>query len=270
MDFVIDHLTDNLEFGGRVERFAKQWRMKSHNKSPQEDLAELFIKLKPLLEAKRFINTQIGQSIQYSCDIDNIQSTLRSMRELLKAKRERLNHNPWTMSGLGRYEVRNCAVLAQLWDSRVSGPLALNFLNAYFRELDCQSFTLPTLAELSAGYIVRAEHCPTGVQTERVDLTIEGADFLIGIEVKIDAGEGPEQLKRYKQVIASRAKRMNIPTNRQCVIFLAPYCTNDRDILQSSWRNVGNAARLVAENSNEPSNFMAWLIGCFAEHSDAF
>ncbi len=40
---------------------------------------------------------------------------------------------------------------------------------------------LHTLAELAAGYTVRAEHCPTGVQSDRVDLTIEGTDFLVGI-----------------------------------------------------------------------------------------
>ncbi len=266
----IDHATENSEFGRRLEQFAEQWRILLHNRSPQKRLGKLIIKLKPLLEAKRSSNIQKPVRIAYSCDISKLESILEAMRGLLNIKRERLNHNPWTMSGLGRYEVRNCAVLAQLWDSRVSGPPAKQFLSAYLNRLDSKNVILPTSEELSAGYTVRAEHCPTGAQTERVDLTIEGTHFLIGIEVKIDATEGPEQLERYKRVIAKRAESMNIHKNRQCIVFLAPYRTTVPDVLQSSWKDVGYAAHLVAEKSDKPYNLVAWLIGCFAEHSNTF
>lgn len=115
----------------------------------------------------------------------------------LESHRERLRHNPWNMARLGRYEVRNAAVLAQLWDPVLSGPSARRFLRSYLARLADPAGQLPTPDQLARPFRIRTEHCPTGNRSERVDITIEGEDFLLGIDVKIDAGEGHEQLVRY-------------------------------------------------------------------------
>lgn len=199
-----------------------------------------------------------------------LQLWLKAVQPYLKRMRERRTHNPWMMAAVGSDEVCNCNVLGQLWDERAIGPIAQRFLAAYFDRIDCRKDMLPSLADLAQGYTVRTEHCPTGEQSDRVDITIEGKDFLVGIEVKIHASEGPEQLERYCRVIASRARGMGIPLNRQSVVFLAPYSTEVSDVLQSSWRDVAAAANEVTQGQLAADCIPNWMIRCFGEHVSQF
>ena len=179
----------------------------------------------------------------------------------------RFRHNPWQMAGIGRYETRNSAVLGQLFDSTVSPVAGPRFLASYFdcvRTSNDTRSALPTLADLESGYRIGIEHCPTGSQSERVDLTVEGNDFVIGIEIKIDAGEGPEQLERYKQVIRHRAEARQC--NLNSVIYLSPRPTATLDVLQSSWRHISRAADKTSQEVAATNSRVAWLLACFADH----
>lgn len=199
-----------------------------------------------------------------------LQLWLKAVKPYLKRVRERRKHNPWSMATVGYDEVRNCSLLSQLWNERSVGPIAWRFLAAYFDRIDCGNGRLPSLADLAQGYTVRTEHCPAGEQSDRVDITVEGKDFLVGIEVKIHASEGPDQLQRYCKVIASRAHGMGIPLNRQCVVFLAPYPTEVPGVLQSSWRDVAAAANEVTHSHLQADSTPAWMVRCFGEHVKEF
>jgi hypothetical protein len=199
-----------------------------------------------------------------------LQLWLKAVKPYLKRVRERRKHNPWSMATVGHDELRNCSLLSQLWNERSVGPIARRFLAAYFDRIDCGNSILPSLADLAQGYTVRTEHCPAGEQSDRVDITVEGKDFLVGIEVKIHASEGPDQLKRYCKVIASRAHGMGIPLDRQCVVFLAPYPTEVPGVLQSSWRDVAAVAHEVTRSHLPADSTPAWMIQCFGEHVKEF
>ena len=224
----------------------------------------------PLFAARRAREAVAPVPLAGKVDKAKLQLWLKAVQPYLKKVRERRQHNPWSMAAVGYDEVRNCSLLGQLWNERAIGPIAQHFLAAYFNRIDCRKGMLPSLADLAQEYTVRTEHCPTGEQSERVDITIEGKDFLVGIEVKIHASEGPEQLQRYCRVVASRALGMGIPPNRQCVVFLAPYPTEVPGVLQSSWRDVAAAAAEITQSHLPADLTPAWMIRCFGEHVKQF
>lgn len=203
-------------------------------------------------------------------DAQRLGQMFNLLSPLIEARRGRFRYNPWQMSGLGRYEVRNSAVLGQLFDqsiSPVAGPL---FLARYLQLVSKANGDTPLPArEALVDYRIGIEHCPLGHQSERVDLTVEGANFVIGIEIKIDAGEGPEQLERYIRVIEERAGSRNCPCHP--IIFLSPRPSGrGGDVLESSWRHVSLAARDVANEIQADNPRAAWLLACFAEHVRKF
>ena len=226
----------------------------------------------PMLAARRAYKAATPNPVPNVKKVDRtrLQLWLKAVQPYLKRVRERRRHNPWSMAAIGYDEVRNCSLLGQLWSKRAIGPIAQRFLAAYFDRIDCREGLLPSLADLAQEYTVRTEHCPAGEQSDRVDITIKSKDFLVGIEVKIHALEGPEQLKRYRRVIASRAHGMGIPPHRQCVVFLAPYPTEVPGVLQSSWRDVAAAAKEVTHSHRPADSTPAWMIRCFGEHVKQF
>ena len=66
---------------------------------------------------------------------------------------------------------------------KTGGESATNFLAAFFDRLRKRpgGETLPDAAILARGYLVRTEDQPMGDERDRIDITIEGGDFLVGI-----------------------------------------------------------------------------------------
>lgn len=184
--------------------------------------------------------------------------------------------NPWAAAGLKRAEVRNAAVLATLWTPNSGGAAAKAFLNAFLRRLQLSpAATLPTRDQLQAGYIVRTEHCPLGAASERVDITIEGETFLLGIEVKIGAREGPRQLERYVNALNERATARR---KQASIVFLAPFAPSEQvapqawltQVTPATWGDVAAAARTVVPKRRCDRNFNHQLIDSFASHVAPF
>lgn len=173
--------------------------------------------------------------------------------------------NVWSAAGLARSEVRNSAALARLWDPRVAGSRATDFLRSFLESLTNLNNTLPNQRMLEAGYSVRIEHCPMGSLADRVDLVIEGDDFLIGIEIKIDAELGKSQLERYCLAISQRAFTMR--KSRQAVIYLG--CGDSavpEGVIKSRWSGVAAAARHVAISES----YIDHTLTQFATHIENF
>ena len=109
--------------------------------------------------------------------------------------------NVWKTANLGRYEVRNSKVLRWFLDMHEDHGQGSLFLKALYDSLDWHksSFPFPSV------YRATEECCPLGDESERVDIEIESDEVLLFIEVKIDALEGKEQLKRYHDVAKTKA-----------------------------------------------------------------
>ena len=168
--------------------------------------------------------------------------------------------NPWALAGLKRVEVRNAATLAGLWRSSIVGTA---FLDAFLRRINVKE-RLPERTVLEQGYGVRIEDCPLGLASDRVDITIEGRRFLVGIEVKIGAGLGPRQLERYVETIRTRAGR----DRRWAVVMLAPRPDTRPDVVPARWHDVAAAAEQIAEQF--PADHHAWLVSQFGAHVGTF
>ena len=178
--------------------------------------------------------------------------------------------NPWMLAELGRREVRNAAVLAGLWNPAMAGEAAVLFLDAFLRRVErANMIQLPDHAALSQGYVILTEDCAVGQASERIDLTIEGPDYLIGIEVKIDAGEGKAQLERYRTALAARATSRGPAGGglTPYLIFLAPRAPSIDGVPVASWRDVAEAARL---SGGDRATFFAQVLSAFADHVEHF
>ncbi|MCG6122972.1 MAG: PD-(D/E)XK nuclease family protein [Microvirga sp.] len=172
--------------------------------------------------------------------------------------------NPWSLAGLGQDEVRNAAILAGLWMSEFGGNTSKRFLASY---LAGAIANIDWICELDRGYRVATEVCPMGDIADRVDLVIETPAYLIGVEVKIRAGLGKEQLERYTASIYRRAKLQRLAP---WVVLLAPFQTNHLNVLSTSWADVARAGRAAAGQQVASRSYVQNLVASFAEHVRAF
>jgi hypothetical protein len=121
--------------------------------------------------------------------------------------------------------------------------------------------------ELASGYRVVTELTPLGDQADRVDLVVETGRCLVGIEVKIDAGVGEQQLERYLASIERRAALQNLTPH---VVFLAPFPSRTPKARSTSWRDVARAADLAAKCKPSERTFLQQLITSFGAHVRTF
>lgn len=227
-------------------------------------LTELLATISPLLRVQR---RQRAQNIDPVALVDCL-AQIRTSVQKVRASGAMIN--PWTLAGLGRKEVRNAAVLAGLWNPVMAGEAAIMFLSAFLRRVEAANdVRLPNFTALSRGYAILTEDCAAGQASERIDLTIEGPDYLIGIEIKIDAGEGKAQLERYHTALVARAKSRGLMAAglTSHLIFLAPRQPSLVGVPVANWRDVANAARAAAGDS---PTFFAHLLVAFADHIEKF
>lgn len=102
--------------------------------------------------------------------------------------------NVWQVAGLGHDEVRVSSVLAWFLSPTATHGAGGKFANAFWSAAGGPSLGF----DLSSLRRVAVEVCPLADNSDRVDLALEGDEFLVFIEVKIRAGLQPDQLSRYE------------------------------------------------------------------------
>ncbi|MEN8914517.1 PD-(D/E)XK nuclease family protein [Alteriqipengyuania sp.] len=181
-----------------------------------------------------------------TADLLRIADFVVALREPLEQLRSQARANVWETAGLGTDEVRISSVLARLWDRNYFGNNARRFLAETFQIAD--NSALPDAEELAQGYRVSIEHCPNGDVADRVDITVETTKSVVGIEMKVLAGEGVRQLERYIDTVSLRAKRMH--RDRSHVLFLSPRppSIDSREVTWLTWEKVAQAAMVSVEH----------------------
>lgn len=229
-------------------------------------LEHVFAALRPHLAATR---AEEGRRPPTSTlQAESLSPLLGSLGVALEAARQGgALMNVWATAGLKRDEVRNAGVLASLFDPRVAGDRAVPFLAAFLNEVEGRDRgLLPSVEDLARGYWVQTEACPLGALDDRVDLSIEGPDFLLLIEVKIDAAEGPAQLSRYDRVLQLKAQALG---KRAALVYLSPAPAREPppDAFYADWGTVRRAARRIASaRPGSQRTFHDHLLAQFAEH----
>jgi len=126
--------------------------------------------------------------------------------------------NIWQVAGIGKDELRNSAVLAWMLDHSADhgqGSSILERLVAMIGNIREIDLSLESIRKNN--YRVKTESLPMGELHSRIDIEVEGADFLIFIEVKINAQETNDQLQRYLDLVKRKSAGRS-----WAIIFLTP------------------------------------------------
>lgn len=205
------------------------------------------------------------QAAKQTYSLEKLAHALSQLREPLeRAKRRGGLVNPWTIAGLKRDEVRNAAALAGLWQTAFGGEVSQQFLAEYLRTA---TGVIAWQDELRGGYQIATEISPIGDRSDRVDLIVETANCVIGIEVKIDAALGREQLERY---LASIDRRAKLRKAEPLVVLLAPFRSPIDGVASTSWNDVARAARLAGGGTLADRSFVERYIAAFGDHVSRF
>lgn len=196
--------------------------------------------------------------------IESLRTGLRALAPLHQAaRRSAAGLNIWAVAGLGHDEVRTSSVLAWLLNPAASHGAGDLFAQALWRAVDGPKFGF----ELTGLRRSATEVCPLADTADRVDVVLEGDDFVVFIEVKIHAGLQPRQLERYA-LAAERSARLR--GKAHCaVIYLAP----NTAILPDgcgwlSWRHLARALRSSSAPVESP--FVTQAAIQFAGHIECF
>ena len=205
-------------------------------------------------------------AVQNAATLKKILPNLSNL--LMRARSNGDGFNPWSVAGLRNSELRNAGVLASLWNPQECGDRAIEFLDRFLRRIPrpSEQKTLPARTELAGGYQVRTEHSPIpGQRTERLDITIEGANFLLIVEIKIKASEGGDnQFTRYERT----AQEWSLLRGGKPVSFilLAPFKPKEFLHFHATWQDVAAAANAELPNRLVNYTFHTQLLANFARH----
>ena len=228
-----DVVQEQLSFEENLGRFFKDWR-------------KVFINDRQLA---RFFN-------QYQSD--EVQAPI------LAAQQQGLAVNVWQTAGLKNDEVRHSKVLKWFLDCRGDHGQGNTILLQLLKHL-------PVLQQYQPkGYFTTEECCPLGNQESRVDIEIDAEEFLLFIEIKINATEGKDQLQRYIDIAEAKAKDRD---------WLIVYLTRNgklperynahKNLKGMSWMGISKILSEYTKNS-EVNNRSAWLVKQFADHIKNF
>ena len=253
----------------RLAGFLEEWRERSGGKTLRRRLPAFLERAAPLLASTREALSTRGALAPPKLDAADVRVLAsRLIPALRRAGRAGASGNPWSLAGLGRREVRNARVLAGLWSSSRPDDLAMAFLAQFFGRITTSvGATLPDTAELGRGYRVRTEHCLDCDGADRIDLIVETANHVIGIEIKIDAGEGDRQLDRY---VAAIGRSQAAFGRKSAVILLGRRPPSRPDVLWANWSMLRAAAMAAMPRRRSDHGFDHELLIHFVRHVRAF
>lgn len=236
--------------------------MKQHRQIKLPEVARLqeaFLALRPLVRGG------LPRAPKQTYHLKKLESAFGELRTgLSQARDEGGLVNPWSIAGLKRDEVRNAAALAGIWLPEFGGAASRRFLaNVLNAALPSEEWS----EELAEGYRIETEFSPIGDISDRVDLVIESQNHLVGIEVKIDATLGHQQLERYS---ASMDRRASITGKQSHVFLLAPFASPNSKTPSITWREISRSARASVEGRLRHRSFAEHLIVSFGDHVHAF
>ena len=220
----------------------------------QNDLPYFFSNFRLLKERK----IESGKSVVASkLNHNSLKGLFDSLvQPLIKTRRSGYACDPWEIAGLERNEVRNCMVLSWLLNPQGSHGFGGILLETLINEINLRSHEKP-LPPPGKFCTVRTESNPDGDVSNRYDIEIDDEKFYLIIEVKIDAPESSNQLKRYGLIAQVRADKR--PWG---IVFLTPKGIASvtagifyNKITSLSWRNLSKMlTKCVREECKKSSD----------------
>ena len=188
-----------------------------------------------------------------------------AQKSLNEIKESGFHANVWKVAGLKRDEVRISKVLQWFLDCRAEHGLGNQILKILLSLLPQRFQFLEPLK-----YRSFAESYPSSDGVNRVDIEIDAKEFLLLIEVKIDASEGFQQLQRYIDVASNKSKRRH-----WAVIYLTrngqlpkAYEVSEQ-LISISWSKLSKKI-LKFTDTQDQSTHNIWLLKQFAQYIQQF
>jgi hypothetical protein len=190
-----------------LSTFFKSWNQLCHDEPARESpFASLqqFLRRLQALNASVPITPIVVPPRQDPAQLESFYRTLRLIYDRLESRGEFIN--VWSVAGLKRDEIRHAAVLAWFLDPNGTHGFKNAIFTSWISSLpQFASLYAQVAAALHQNYTVAREVYPAADGENRVDIEISSEFFYICIEVKIDADEGLDQLKRYLEISATKA-----------------------------------------------------------------
>ena len=203
-----------------------------------------------------------------SVDVSRFEGFIGTLGSLAQELRMRGDFiDVWEIAGLKRNELRTAAVLAWLFDPKQTHGRGTSIFVAFIRRLAQNSkgsFPLP--ASICGNYAVSPENAIT--ESSRIDIAIDGPDFIAFVEVKIDASEREGKILEYLSL--ARTKAAGRP---YCVIFLSPQgpSVDSPNIVAATWNDVAIAIEeVVGHTQSSSGGFGDRLLRQFAQYIRKF
>lgn len=249
----------------RLASFLKDWRknLEPHRTVDVENLREILLRIRSGSKANRRALVSAPETL-VPAQLDQVLSALSPA--LLQARQRGDAIDVWSVAGLGRNEVRTARVLTWLLDPGGSHGAGDAYLIEIWNRID---------GTRKAGFLLRdvqgavRESYPLGNGDHRVDIQITGANFLLFLEVKIDALETKrDQVASYAQLAATKAASLR---KQHCaVLYLSETSPSDpKNCIQLRWADVSRAIKSVARNLGAET-FSTRLALLFAAHVGRF
>lgn len=210
----------------QLSGFFESWSAVTKNRPLRDRLDVFFNCLRDVLP-RQGVSSRLSHKVGENINTGELGHLFNELEQpLFSAKRAGFFCDPWSVASLKRDEVRNSAVLA--WWLNPHGSHGLNdaLLSRLLQAVESKKdFELPKKVDKLCR--VRVESCPDGDRASRVDIEIDDPYFFLIIEVKIDAPESEDQLKRYCDIATLRSGK-----RPWAILFLTPQGRDSRYLNQ--------------------------------------
>jgi len=218
--------------------------------------------VRPLLPSKKAKQPSAPQHTPLTAErLDVLLDRLRPA--LLQARRSHAPIDVWRVAGLRRREVRNAAALAWLLDPQEDHHLGVEPLHALLDLLESRdpSWRPDRRRLVRAG--VHTERRPLGSARDRIDVVVQGEDFLLFLELKIDAVQGPQQLARYLQTVRGEAAVRGLRAPLLAYLTRNAQQSPEAGVAPLTWDDLASALRRRLEPLN-PNPVVGQLLAHFS------
>jgi hypothetical protein len=262
---IVHDLVAETEALASLKRFFEEWRRLT---KPAEPATRLLAFLNEYRELQSSVPEPEPTNVPQHLDPVGLEQFCEGFRPIFaKMQREGEFVDIWSVAGLKRDELRHASVLAWFLDPNASHGFEQEIFHAWMSRLSFPGESRlqdPSLWRLP--YRVATEVCPQD-GNDRIDIEISGERFYLCVEVKIDAVEGKEQLRRYLDL--ARAKAGSRPFS---IVYLSrdepkKLSTDSEKVVSTTWARFATAIRPWQKQSSLSSRSLSRrLLDQFLNH----
>jgi hypothetical protein len=130
----------------------------------------------------------------------------------------------------------------------------------------------PQRSDLDLGYRTRLVTYPLGNSDSRVDIDIDGAKFVLFVEVKVNASKRPDQVARYRRLAHEAANGRSFGVLFLCRSLVRLDLSEKDQVVAITWHDVAASIskHLSRKVASEGDRFLRALLSQLVQHFSKF